>query len=183
MCPCTCLCKGEPLYQSTFVPVVMPPGGHPEGNKKDLFEQSLNLLGLRYGFPPLLARKKRKQPYRSRVGKQACKQASKQASTQQVTRLERHAVFRKSVSLDDVDCFDTLKSHTYQRHKFITLLSQELRGPYKVVLMRTSCQSRFLCDVIERNHTPILSYCHLAAFTVPHKAVSGPFCGPAESGT
>ena len=27
----------------------------------------------------------------------------------EVTRLERHAIFRRSISLDDVDCFDTLK--------------------------------------------------------------------------
>ena len=67
----------------------------------------------------------------------------------QVTRLERHAIFRKSISLDDVDCFDTLKSQTYQWHEFITLLFQGLRGPFRVVLMRTSCQSRFLCHVIE----------------------------------
>ena len=44
--------------------------------------------------------------------------------------------------------------------------------------MRASCQSRFLCDVIERNRTPTLSYCHLAAFTVPHKAVSGALLRP-----
>ena len=100
----------------------------------------------------------------------------------EVTRLERHAIFRRSISLDDVDCFEALKSHTYQSHEFITLLFIELRGPFRVVLMRASCQSRFLCDVIERNRTPILSYCHLAAFTVPHKAVSGPSCGPTESG-
>ena len=67
----------------------------------------------------------------------------------EVTRLERHAIFRRSISLDDVDCFDTLKSQTYQWHEFITLLFQGLRGPFRVVLMRTSCQSRFLCDVIE----------------------------------
>ena len=101
----------------------------------------------------------------------------------EVTRLERHAIFRRSISLDDVDCFEALKSHTYQSHEFITLLFIELRGPFRVVLMRASCQSRFLCDVIERNRTPTLSYCHLAAFTVPHKAVSGPSCGPAGSGT
>ena len=100
----------------------------------------------------------------------------------EVTRLERHTIFRRSISLDDVDCFDTLKSQTYQWHEFITLLFQGLRGPFRVVLMRASCQSRFLCDVIERKRTPILSCCHLAAFTVPHKAVSGPSCGPAESG-
>ena len=29
----------------------------------------------------------------------------------EVTRLERHAIFRKSISLDDVDCFEALKSH------------------------------------------------------------------------
>ena len=101
----------------------------------------------------------------------------------EVTRLERHAIFRRSISLDDVDCFEALKSHTYQSHEFITLLFIELRGPFRVVLMRASCQSRFLCDVIERNRTPTLSYCHLAAFTVPHKTVSGPSCGPAGSGT
>ena len=100
----------------------------------------------------------------------------------EVTRLERHAIFRRSISLDDVDCFDTLKSQTYQWHEFITLLFQGLRGPFRVVLTRASCQNRFLCDVIERKRTPILSCCHLAAFTVPHKTVSGPSCGPAESG-
>ena len=67
----------------------------------------------------------------------------------EVTRLERHAIFRRSISLDDVDCFDTLKSQAYQWHEFITLLFQGLRGPFRVVLMRTSCQSRFLLDVIE----------------------------------
>ena len=71
----------------------------------------------------------------------------------EVARLERHAIFRRSISLDDVDCFDTLKSQTYQWHEFITLLFQELRGPFRVVLMRASCQSRFLCDVIKRNRT------------------------------
>ena len=32
----------------------------------------------------------------------------------EVTRLERHAIFRRSLSLDNVDCFDTPKTYTYQ---------------------------------------------------------------------
>ena len=100
----------------------------------------------------------------------------------EITRLESHAIFRKCISLDDVDRFATLKSQTYQWHGFIALLFKGLGGPVRDVMMRTSCQSRFLCDVIERSNTPILSCCHLAAFTVPHETVSGRSCGPAESG-
>ena len=94
----------------------------------------------RGGSPPPL--KKRKN------GSQKCWGNTHEVHLE-VTRLERHAIFRRSISLDDVDCFDTLKSQTYQWHEFITLLFQGLRGPFRVVLMRTSCQSRFLCDVIE----------------------------------
>ena len=87
----------------------------------------------------------------------------------------------RSTLLDDFDCFDTLKSQTYQWHEFITLLFQGLRDPFKVVLKRASCQNRFLCDVIERKRTPILSCCHLAAITMRLGTVSGPSCGTAES--
>ena len=100
----------------------------------------------------------------------------------EVTRLERHAIFRKSISLDDVDCFDAPKTQTYQWREFITLLFQGLRSPLGVDLKRASCQNRFLCDVIERERTPILSCSHLAPITVPHKTVSGPSCGNAGSG-
>ena len=98
-----------------------------------------------------------------------------------VTRLERHAIFRRSTFLDDVDCFDTLKSQTYQWHDFTTLLFQGLRDPFKAVLQRASCQNRFLYDVIERKRTPILSCCHLATITMRLRTVSGPSCDTAES--
>ena len=101
----------------------------------------------------------------------------------EVTRLERHATFRRSISLDDVDYFDALKSHGCQRHEFTTSLLRGLRSLFHGAPMSTSCQSHFLCDVIWWKRTPILSFCHLAAFTVPHRAVSRPSCGPAGSGT
>ena len=87
-------------------------------------------------------------PKKRKNGSQKCWENTHEVHLE-VTRLERHAIFRRSISLDDVDCFDTLKSQTYQWHEFITLLFQGLRGPFRDVLMSTSCQSRFLCDVIE----------------------------------
>ena len=54
--------------------------------------------------PPPKKRKKGSQKYRKKPYEVHL----------EVTRLERHAIFRRSISLDDVDCFEALKSHTYQ---------------------------------------------------------------------
>ena len=99
---------------------------------------------------PLLVAPKRSPPLlkNGKYGSQKCWKNTYEVHLE-VTRLERHAIFRRSISLDDVDCFDTRKAQTYQWHKCITLLFQRLRSPVRVVLMRTSCLSRFLCDVIE----------------------------------
>ena len=81
--------------------------------------------------------------------------------------------FRRSTLLDEVDCFDTLKSQTYQWHEFTTLLFQGHRDLFKVVMKHASGQNRFLCDVIERKRTSI----HLAAITMRLGTV---FCGPSR---
>ena len=57
--------------------------------------------------PPPPLQKQRKK------GSQKCRKNTCEVHLD-VTRLERHAIFRKSISLDDVDYFDALKSHTYQ---------------------------------------------------------------------
>ena len=92
----------------------------------------------------------------------------------EVTRLERHAIFRRSISLDDVDCFDTLKSQTYQWHEFITLLFQGLRGPFRVVLKRASCQNRFCAT---SSNESALRYCPVAILR-PSRYHTRPSRGP-----
>ena len=52
-------------------------------------------------------------PKKRKNGSQKCWENTYEVHLE-VTRLERHAIFRKSISLDDVDCFEALKSHTYQ---------------------------------------------------------------------
>ena len=63
------------------------------------------------GFCPI-PECRRPPPKKRKKGSQKCWENTHEVHLE-VTRLKRHAVFRKSVPLDDVDCFEALKSHTY----------------------------------------------------------------------